>query len=95
MGEGNAVRVLEAEQLEGLEEEAHDDGAHEEGAGAANETGDRHDLDRVAGEEVRGAWPGEREERGRREEGGGGEGERRVMDSEKHKATHARTYSCI
>ena len=49
---GDSVRVFESEELEGFNEERHDDGAHEEGGGAAEETGDRHDLDGRVGVEV-------------------------------------------
>ena len=68
VGTGYSVRVLEAEEFERLDEEGHDDGAHEEGAGAAEETGDRHDLDRSAGVEVGGACWVEREREREREE---------------------------
>ena len=52
MGARDAVRVLEVEEFEWLQEEAVDDGAHEEGAGAAQDASDGHDLDRVGCVEV-------------------------------------------
>lgn len=44
MSTGNAVRVLKVEELEGLYEEAHDNGTHEKGTGAAQQACHRHDL---------------------------------------------------
>ena len=45
--------MFELEKFKRFYEERRDDGAHEEGGGAAEETGDRHDLDRCVGVEIR------------------------------------------
>ena len=49
---GNAVRVLEAEELQRLDKKAHDDGTHEERAGATEQACHRHYLHCKVREEI-------------------------------------------